>query len=329
MTEALFFGEDLGAGANKLYGPNGGLQLQAIVAADTGQPVTQLLGFRSHKPPLKIGIGGMNFYVGPGAHNWGRGIENLDYERMTGVPETRAIVYGILTRYAQQYGPLEAPLHLIVGLPLEPLSGEQAQANADAVRRWLIGEHNWEADGQPCSIQVDEVKVTSQPSGALFDYLLDDTGQFIPTRRAHFNQEVGIVSVGFNTLELLTVSDRTVVQGMTAGRTLSVRRLLELLNGENLHTLGELDTLLRAGRLDVRQALPVWAREITGQIEKTWGNRWKRFAQIIIVGGGALLLRDALIDRFNGRLHIPDDPVMAISRGLYKLARQQANRRKA
>ena len=37
MSEPLFFGEDLGAGANKLYGDHGGIQLQAVVAADTGQ----------------------------------------------------------------------------------------------------------------------------------------------------------------------------------------------------------------------------------------------------------------------------------------------------
>lgn len=81
---------------------------------------------------------------------------------------------------------------------------------------------------------------------------------------------MGIISSGFNTLELLTVNDRTVVQAMTAGRTLGVHRLLELLNGDNLHTLGELDTKLRSSKLEIRQAIPVWAREVTGQIEKTW-----------------------------------------------------------
>lgn len=328
MTDPLFFGEDLGAGSNKLYGAHGSIQLQAVVAADTGQQVSQLLGFRNRKPPMKIGIGGMNFYVGPGAHDWGRAIENLDYERMTGVPETRAIVYGILSRYMQQFGTIAVPVDLIVGLPLEVLSGDQAATNTDNVKRWLVGKHEWEAGSLNYSVDIEEVKVTSQPSGALFDYLLDDEGQFIPQRRAHFNQEMGIISIGFNTLELLTVSDRTVVQAMTAGRTLGVRRLLELLNGENLHTLGELDTKLRNAKLDVRQAMPVWAREVTGQIEKTWGNRWRRFSQLIIVGGGAILLRNNLAERFSGKVYIPDDPVISISRGLYKLARQKANRRK-
>ena len=41
------------------------------------------------------------------------------------------------------------------------------------------------------------------------------------------------------------------------------------------------------------------------------------------------MLRDAMIRRCNGRVLIPDDPVMSISRGLYKIALQQANRKKA
>ena len=323
----LLLGQDLGMGSNKLYGPQGGLVLPSLVSAETNQAVGHLLGFRTQKPPLRLLLDGAAFYVGPGAHDWGRPIENLDYDRLTGVPETRAIVYANLTGYIQQYGPLEAPVQLIVGLPLEPLSGPDAATNADVVRRWLKGPHRWEADGQSFQVMVSDVKVTSQPSGALFDYLLDENGAFIPERKAHFIQEIGIVSIGFNTLELLTVRDKAPVQALTAGRTLGVRRLLELVNGEGLYTLGELDSLLRSGRLDVQAALPVWGREITGQIEKTWGRRWKRFAQIIVVGGGAILLRQHLLERFNGKVYLPDDPVLAIARGLYKLALQQAGRK--
>lgn len=324
----IYLGEDLGAGANKIYGAFGGMQLQAVVAAETNQTVAKLMGFRNEKPPLSIHTAGMNFYVGPNAHAYGRGIENFDFERMTGVPETRAIVYGILTRYMQQFGVFTDPLHMVVGLPLEPLSGDQAQQNADATRRWLLGEHIWLADDIQYKVHIAEVKVTSQPSAALFDYLLDENGLFIPERRSHFNHEIGIISVGFNTIELLTVREKTIVQSLTAGRTLGVRRLLELVNYENLYSMGELDTFLRSGKLDIKAALPVWTREITGQIEKTWGKKWRRFDQIIGVGGGAILLQDSLIQCFDGKLFIPEDPVLAISRGLYKQALQHANRRK-
>jgi len=115
------------------------------------------------------------------------------------------------------------------------------------------------------------------------------------------------------------VRDRAPVERFTAGQTVGVRRLLELLNPQNAYSLGELDSALRAGRLDIATALPVWAREVNGEIEKRWGAAIKRFARVIVVGGGALLLKEALIRQFSGKAALPDEPVLSISRGLYKL----------
>ena len=154
---------------------------------------------------------------------------------------------------------------------------------------------------------------------ALFDYVLDESGKFIPDLSGLLKQEVGILSVGFNTLELLVVRDRAPVERFTAGQTVGVRRLLELVNVQNMYSLGELDSSLRAGRLDITNALPVWAREVNGEIEKKWGLAFKRFARVIVVGGGALLLKEHLTRQFNGKAVLPDNPVLSIARGLYKL----------
>ena len=48
----------------------------------------------------------------------------------------------------------------------------------------------------------------------------------------------------------------------------------------------------------------------------------------IIIGGGAVLLRDALTARFNGRSFMPDDPIVSVARGLYKLGRMKENSRR-
>ena len=79
MSEPLFFGEDLGAGANKLCGAHDGTQLQAVIAVNTGQQVSQLLGFRNRKPPMKVEGGSIYFYIDPGAHDWG--LPNAKYHR--------------------------------------------------------------------------------------------------------------------------------------------------------------------------------------------------------------------------------------------------------
>ncbi|MBN1890434.1 MAG: ParM/StbA family protein [Thermoflexales bacterium] len=329
-TQPILIGVDQGMGAIKLFGAQGGLQVESQVSVDGSQRVARMMGLRSRKPPLQVSTSAGSFYVGPGAHDWGRPVENLDYERLTGAPEMIAMFYGCLARYAQCYGPLDAPLAITVGLPLEPMSGDPAgvSANVEAVRRWMKGSHHWQADGISCQVEVADVKVTSQPVGALFDYLLDDGGALVPARKANLKKEIGIISVGFNTVELLCVRDKSPVQKFTAGATSGVRRLLDIVNAQRLYSLGELDAQLRAGQLDVSEALPVWAREVTGFVERQWGNAWRRFAVVLVVGGGAILLKDVLPQRFNGRAVVPDDPVLSIARGLYKLSLSQSRPRR-
>jgi hypothetical protein len=229
------------------------------------------------------------------------------------------LLYGSLTRYQQQYGAITQPIVMMVGLPLQMMSGDTAREFTNQVRAWLKGPHTWQADGKEQQVEIAEVKPTPQPVGALFDYVLDDEGKFIPERGGLLKQEVGILSVGFNTLELLVVRDRAPVERFTAGQTVGVRRLLELVNPTGAYSLGELDTQLRAGHLDISAALPVWAREVNGEIEKRWGSAFKRFARVIVVGGGALLLNSQLTRQFIGKAVLSDQPVLSIARGLHKL----------
>ena len=138
-----------------------------------------------------------------------------------------------------------------------------------------------------------------------------------------------MISVGMNTVELLVTRSGAPQDRFTAGRTAGVRRLLDLVNPGGLYSLGELDTQLRAGRLDIAAALPVWEREVISFIERRWGHAYRRFAAVIVVGGGALLLRHSLVGRFNAKAFVPDDPVLATARGLYKLAAMTAARRRS
>jgi hypothetical protein len=254
-------------------------------------------------------------------------IESLDYDRLNGVPETKAILYAGLTLYMRQAGGLPNPIRLTVGLPQEPLAGPDKDTIVGSVRRWLTGTHTWLSDDKPYQVTVDNVKATSQPAGALFDYLLDETGQFIPARKPNFKKEIGVISVGFNTLEALALSNREVVPALTTGRTVGVRRLLEIIDPGHIYSLGELDSKLRNGTLEgVPEALPLWEREVTGVLEKAWGNRWRGFAAVLLVGGGVELLKASLPYRFNGKAFVPDEPVVSIARGLRKLGRMQTGR---
>jgi Actin like proteins N terminal domain len=324
VNDCLIFGADLGMGAIKLFGPQGGLQVLsqvAVAAANaSSQKVQGMLGLSNKKAPLHIKTAQGSFYIGEGAHDWGRPVENLDYDRLTGAPEMNALFYAALTRYMQQHGAVKNIAAIMVGLPLETMTGDAAQANADAVRKWLKGEHTWEADDAGYTVTIEDAKCTSQPAAAFFDHILDDAGKLIPARKVFASAEVGVISIGFNTLELLVVRDKAPVQRFTAGNTVGVRRLIELINIEKSYSRGELDVLLRAGKLDMREALPIWSREVFGQIESQWGRMFRRFAGVIVVGGGSILLRDALTAKFAGKAIFPDAPVLSIARGLYKFA---------
>jgi len=320
-------GIDAGNGAFKLYGANGGLELVSQVATNGSQKVLSTMGLRKAKAPLAIQNENGQFYVGPNAHDYGRPVENLDVDRFNGTPEMKALLHGSLTRYQKRFGMFKAPLSVVVGLPNEVLTGEQAEQNVENIKRWIRGSHAWTADGQEYSLQIAEVKVASQVTGGLFDYLLNAEGNFIAERKGAFTGEVGVITVGFGTVELMVVRDRTPVQRFTTGAASGVRRLLEIVNGQRLYSLGELDTQLRAGQLNIREAMPIWEREVTGVIERQWGTSWKRFAAVLIMGGGAILLKDTLPYRFGGKAYIPDEPVQAIARGLYRLTLLEQTRK--
>jgi hypothetical protein len=45
-------------------------------------------------------------------------------------------------------------------------------------------------------VTIEQVLVTSQATAALYDYVLDENGRFLPGRASHLNEEMGVVSVG-------------------------------------------------------------------------------------------------------------------------------------
>lgn len=314
-------GLDAGNGAFKIFGKAGGLEVLSQVAINGGLHVAATLGLRTMDAPLNIKNGNGSFYIGAGAHDYGVAVENLDTERFSGTPEMVALFQGAMTKYQQQYGAFTEPLVIAVGLPQEVLTGENAEATKAGVKQWLKGRHTWTADGQEYSLEVDDVRVALQVSGGVFDYLLDNEGKFILSRSKAYTGEVGIVSVGHGTIELMVIRDRALVPGLTGAAGMGVRRLLEIMDGQKLYSRGEMDIRLRSGQLDISAALPVWEGQVQGVIEDKWRNKiWRRFSVVLVVGGGAWLLRNTLPLKFSGKGFMPDQPVMSIARGLYKMS---------
>ncbi len=318
----ISLGFDMGMGALKIWGKPAGLQLVSQVASNGRAHLSDIVGLKSRRRPILVAGEFGSFYVGDGAHEHGRPVENLDFDRLTGAPEMKVLLYAALAQYQDTHGPFDEALSLMVGLPLQMMTGDTAKDYQRGVKAWLMGRHEFNVNNISYCIDVQEVRQTSQPVGALFDYVLSDQAQIIAERGSVLQDEVGVISVGFNTVELLVVKERGAVERFTAGNTVGVRRLLELINREGLYSLGELDSIVRSGglRSEIKQALPIWAREVNGEIERHWGKSHRRFAKVLIVGGGALLLKEYLTLQFGHKAWLPNDPVLSIARGLWKLS---------
>jgi hypothetical protein len=315
---------DPGFGNTKIAGSKGELILQSAVASDGTRRMGAVAGLRSAQRPMLIEVEGGAFYVGPGAHAIGGPVQNLDMDRLSGTLEMRALLYGAFSKYRAS-----GKLDVVVGLPIEPLMGEDAPATKRSVRRFLKGQHTWQMDGSRQSVEVGSVLVISQPVGAMFDYLLNRDGTTDKSREKVSKEEIGVLSVGMNTIELLVIQDGRPVSRFTSGQTLGVRRLLRLADREELYTLVELDDQLRRKTLNLSEALPTWEREVLGQIEQSWGKQFRRFATIIAAGGGVGLLRRALSGKFGAKMYIPDEPIIATARGMRKfvLMKERAKRK--
>jgi hypothetical protein len=330
-------GVDFGAGALKIYGQWGGIELPSHVAfAGRRKRQARVSGLRTLTPPMQVITGHGGFYLGLGSHDWGRPVENLADDRFLGAPEVAALFYGGMTAYARQHNLALESIRAIVGLTQSSFTEDTIGDVVSGVRGWLVGEHAWQVedvdrdtpDQETFGLAIESVDVTSQAAGTMFDYFLDEEGEFIPARKPDYKKEIGIVSVGMNTLELLVIRNGAPVERFLTSETAGVRRLLEIIDPSGMYSRGELDTQLRTGKLDYKDAVPAWTSEIGGHIERRWGNAFRRFATTIVIGGGAVLLRDALTARFNGKSFMPDDPIMSVARGLYKLGRMKENRRR-
>jgi hypothetical protein len=91
---------DAGFGSIKVYGERGGLIMQSAVAASGGaKSLGKLIGLKAMRRPLLIQNTRGAFYVGHGVHQFGRPVQNLDFDRLTGSPEMLALLHGALTAY--------------------------------------------------------------------------------------------------------------------------------------------------------------------------------------------------------------------------------------
>lgn len=336
----VFLSLDPGSSGMRIASDAGDVRVSAHVAYrggdvfgdDTGTGV----GVGRKKAPVLIEHASMRpMYVGDTAAFYGRVVENIALDRQTGTPAMRAVLYSALTEHIKQHGSFDAkadeahvhgliPLVLGVALPNQLLLGNDATNTKKAVRAWLEGLHEWKADGRAHRAYVAHVVVTSQAVSAMFDYLLDDTGQFFNGRSAKFKAgQVGVLSLGFGTVEGAVLSRGDIVPDATKGADIGIAELLR--DEYPNQNLAELEPDLRKGFL----RLSASARETYAQSLWSWvsrqlwrGERWRNMDVVYVVGGGVHLVGKDLSKKVSSAT-LAEEPVLAVSRGQHKLLRRE------
>ncbi len=316
---AYVMGIDLGFGNIKLADRHGTQVHASHLSLATGERFVDAISEGKSKRADRVEFGGNAFYTGQYAVYEGMPVGNLGYDRLTGSLEIKALLYSALSNHMAENSRIRVPIDAVVGLPFAMLKEEQAKTTQQVMDDWMIGDHAWVWNGEAQKVNFSSVTIKPQAGGALFDYILNMDGT--PSANASIiRSEVGIVSIGYNTIELMVLDNGNQVAKWAGSEPQGVRRLLELANKKKLYTYAELDSLMRDGRLngDLTSAIKLWSEVVSTTINDTWGANWKRFGKIIVVGGGASILADHLRGYFSGKSVMPDRPIESIALGLYK-----------
>lgn len=291
---------------------------------------------RRHRKPDKVTFGGVTYLVGENVARYARPVQRMDFLRLSDGPELRALFYDAVFRLLGK-GSYQAAL--MIGLPIEIMADrKQALDTLRTLKSWLVDQHHFSVNDAPVVLEVTEVRVMAQPAGAFFAWGLDNIGKWVRPK-ADLKAPVAVCDIGFNTLDLFAIEGGEIAGRFTGGDTAGMRRAAELLinavqarHGVML-SLHEADALLRQkrpklytaqGEADLRslanQALDATAAGIVTFVEQRWGNG-RQFAHLLFTGGGAEVLRDALLRQYPHGIVLPN-PVTANALGLARYAQR-------
>lgn len=268
--------------------------------------------------PVSVETADGKFWVGNGAHDYGHPVENLDFERLTGSPEMRAMYYAALSRIAKPGELLDVAL-LVVGLPNAVLKRADKRTIVDSVKAFMGGAHTWVCSGKEMRANVQRVNIAGQPIGALMEFMLTPEGTMKADAARYHAKEVGVVNIGASTLDLSVVRDGRIVERFTDGNESGARQLLAQLNTGRRYSMSEMDARARAGQLELNGQLNVWWSEINGAIDELWGRAWPRYSKVILCGGGVYLLQEKLQNKFGPLVYSASNPVLSTAIGLERI----------
>lgn len=226
-----------------------------------------------------------------------------------------------------------ADVALVTGLPVAFYDDKEK------VTARLLGEHRAQREGRRAQVlKVHQARVIPQPFGSLLAVVLDDRGAIADQALAR--AAVGVIDVGGKTCNLLSVNRLSEIGRETASVNVGgwdlVRATRQWLS-QRYPGLDDLRDHALAAAIQARELRsfgePVaeWpaliddlAADLAGQVIAEASHLWNGGATldaVLITGGGALLLGEAIRKHWKHARLVPD-PIHANATGYYRLARR-------
>lgn len=310
-------GGDIGFGSIKIYGKTNGALVSSLVGKLNHKHVSDANRNLGHTHFVETK--NLKYVVGVAAWSIGEVDRNQSMDRLVkGSYDAKVALYAALGQY---FGGnrIREELNMYVGLPASLLDGDKKAATIDSVRGWMLGEHEWVFNDRPMRATIESITVRTQATGALGDMIHNLQGQ--QTKEVEFmDTGIGVVSIGMNTVELSGAKRGRPVDTMIASlENKGVRKIIDAISHATGQLTEEIDEDLRSGRQSIpANILNDWSDDIIGKIATEWSSTLPTLKRILLVGGGAQYIADAMRQRLGNIVYVPSEPLMAVARGLYK-----------
>lgn len=224
---------------------------------------------------------------------------------------------------------------LVTGLPVSFF-----RVDREKVKSIVLGEHTFRrGEREEQTIEIVDVRVMPQPFGSLFNETLDGNGKIA---NSEMLQPVGVVDIGSKTVNFLLsrdlrdISPKTVSidkGGWDVARALQERMLEDDRFSDIDYSDHEwIDAVINKyfwygnTKIDITDVLAEITKEFANEViaasTQMWGNG-RGVRQILITGGGALLIGEWLIGHFP-HARILRESVLSNARGYFKFAQKIA-----
>jgi len=228
-----------------------------------------------------------------------------------------------------------ARVNLVTGLPIGDWNTYADRLHARLAKQTFAFQR---IGREKQRVEIEQVIIVTQPYGALLDMALDSRGAIIDNDWA--NRRIGIVDIGGNTLNLLTVQAFEEVTQLTTSDTFGLLRALDGVRDSlkanftrfdpDTHEVSEwlVRGMFRQGGKEhdlwpyAEPFLTPLIDLLLTKIYDVWPEAG-RFDSLLLSGGGAAILGQKLQERMRSEfanVTIATDPRWANTRGYHKLA---------